>query len=82
MGDPKTGLLVRFNAEACDFQYMDPRYPIQALNDGRPLQIVRTLKGEPFYTQYILPALIVVGLLSAAILFFVYKMYSASRGGG
>lgn len=81
-GDPKTGLLVRFNSEAADFEYMDPRYPMQALQDGRPLQIIRSLKAEPAWMQYVPLGLLVVGVLVAITLFMVYKMYSAAHTGG
>ena len=80
--DVKTGLLQRFNSNVGTFEHLDPKYLMRALNDGRIQQIARAAKGGPIWEQYILPGLIILGLLSAATLFIVYQMFNRKGGGG
>jgi len=80
MGDPKTGSLMYWNQNDNAWAYMDPKYAPTALNDGRVLQIAKAMKGPQPWEQYILPGLIVLGIVAMATLYFVYKMYTGFHG--
>ena len=80
--EERTGTLVRYKSDAGTFEHLDPKYMMRAFHDGRVNQIARAIKGPALWEQYILPGMIIIGALGAATLFFVYKMYSAARGGG
>lgn len=76
------GQLVKWLEQPDAWQYIPPKVPAAAMSDGRILQIAKATKPPAVWEQYILPGLVVVGLIAMATLFFVYKMYSSAQGHG
>lgn len=83
MGDPITGTLMLWDAVKQKWLYQDPKAIALALRDGRVQQIAKAKseQKEPFYAAYIMPALIIIGIVVMAVGYMVYKMYSAKNGG-